>query len=573
MRIPAAAAVATALSISTLLIPAGHTAPSPGTTEAQTIVAVGERELAYGGGQDRITRTLRWKGTQGAGTALAGFKQVSDVHVVDSESPGRVEFFDQCSFGSSAYRPQESLSTQVGESMIRALNQIDSGPAIGADLDFAISTGDNIDNNQRNELNWFIDLMNGEMITPNSGATTYDGYTQVDTPEALPDEILDLAVQPFQASGIGPWYAVLGNHDQLVQGNLPASTTFRFLVTQSKKVFIDPATYFTEDRCPASIADAEAAFFEVYFSDAAREVPADFSRIFVGHEDIVNTYAEADGQPRGHGLANAPSDPVLSDGEDKETAGYYAFNVANKIRGISMDTVSYATTSEGILNDSQFDWVESQLKKNSRVYYTKAGKRRVNPNARNKLFIIYSHHSSKTINHPGRFPDATEEQLAAMLPQHCFTRSAADGCGKGEGLRDLLQRYPNVIAWVNGHEHNNRVTGFPAPKGEAAERSFWEINTAAHIDWPQQSRILEVAYKSGANGKPGSIFIYGTLVDHIANPSPDQAVQDPVEYLASLSRAESYYDACVREGQAECAAGGAAKDRNVKLVLKAPFDM
>ena len=133
--------------------------------------------LAYSG---RITRTLRWQGTKGVGRPVAGFKQVSDVHVVDSESPGRVEFFDQCSFGSSAYRPHESLSTQVGESMIRALNAIDVGPATGADLDFAISTGDNIDNNQRNELAWFIDLMNGDMVTPNSGALTYDGYTQAE---------------------------------------------------------------------------------------------------------------------------------------------------------------------------------------------------------------------------------------------------------------------------------------------------------------------------------------------------------------------------------------------------------
>lgn len=573
MRRPAAATLSSVFLISILFVPTSLSAPAPGTTEAQTIVPTGERELAFGPGQGRITRTLRWKGTKGTGRSLAGFKQVSDVHVVDSESPGRVEFFDQCSFGSSAYRPQESLSTQVGESMIRALNAIDAGPATGANLDFAISTGDNIDNNQRNELAWFIDLMNGEMVTPNSGALTYDGYTQADTSTAMSDEILGLAVQPFQATGIGPWYAVLGNHDQLVQGNLPANSNFRFLVTQGKKVFIDPSTYFSEGRCPPGIADAEAAFFEAYFSEAAKEVPADFSRIFVNHQDIVNTYAEAQGQPRGHGLANAPSDPSLSDGDNKQSAGYYAFNVADKVRGISMDTVSYSTTDEGILNDSQFDWVERQLKKNSRVFYTRGGKRRVNRDARDKLFVVFSHHSSRTINHPGEFPEPTEEQRDAMLPQHCFTKTAAEGCGQAEGFRDLLQRYPNVIAWVNGHEHNNRITGFPAPRGQAAERGFWEINTAAHIDWPQQSRILEVAYKPGVDGKPGSIFIYGTLVDHIADPAPDPTLQDPIEYLASLSRIEAYYDACVRTDQADCEAVGLAKDRNVKLVLKAPFDL
>ena len=562
-----------ALSISLLVIPSGTTAPAPGTTEAATIVSIGERELDFGPGEGRVTRSIRWPNKAGKGTAIGGFKQVSDVHVVDSESPGRVEFFDQCSFGSSAFRPQEAMSTQVGESMIRALNAVTDGPATGVGLDFSISTGDNIDNNQRNELAWFIDLMNGEMVTPDSGALGYDGYTQAHTADAMSDETLELAVQPFQATGIGPWYAVLGNHDGLVQGNLPASTTFRFLVTQSKKVFIDPATYEGEGNCPAAISEAEDAFFEVYFSDAAQTVPADFSRIFVNHQDVVTTYAEAAGRPRGHGLANAPSDPVRSTAGAPESAGYYAFNVSEKIRGISMDTISYSTTSEGIVNDSQFDWVEKQLRKNSRVYYTPFGKRKVNPRATDKLFVLFSHHSSKTINHTGDFPEVTDGQRDAMLPQHCFTRSAGPGCKKAEGLRDLLRRYPNVIAWVNGHEHNNRVTGFPAPKGADPARGFWEINTAAHIDWPQQSRILEVAYKPGRKGAPGSIFIYTTMVDHVAHPTPDQATQDPVEYLASLSRVESYYDACVRVNQADCDASGSPGDRNVKLVQKAPFDL
>jgi metallophosphoesterase (TIGR03767 family) len=565
--------VLAALCLSVLMISPAHPAPGDGTTLERTIAATGERQLAYAAGEDWVTRTLRWKDAGGSGTPVAGFKQVSDIHVVDSESPGRVEFFDRCSFGASAYRPQEALTTQVGESMIRALNAIDKGPATGVDLGFSISTGDNIDNNQRNELGWFIDLMNGETITPDSGADGYDGYTQATTPDALPDEILAEAIKSFDGSGIGPWYAVLGNHDQLVQGNLPASTNFKFLVTQEKKVFIDPAQYEADGRCPASIANAEDAFFEAYFGPEAQPVPADFARIFIGHSEIVTTYAQAAGEPHGHGLANTPVDPVRSTPDDPEAAGYYAFNVSNKVRGISMDTVSYATTSEGIINDSQFGWVEKQLKKNSRVYYTASGKRRTNRDATNKLIVLFSHHTSRTINQPGEFPDITPEQREAMLPQHCFTKTAAEGCAEGEGLRDLLRRYPNVIAWVNGHEHNNRVTGFAAAKGTDPARGFWEINTSAHIDWPQQSRVIEIAYKPGVQGRAGSIYIYGTVIDHIAAPVPDQVAQDPIEYLASVSRVESYYDACVRAGQASCDARGEAKDRNVRLVQKAPFDL
>src|ERR1035437_782135 len=46
-----------------------------------------------------------------------------------------------------------------------------------------------------------------------------------------------------------------------------------------------------------------------------------------------------------------------------------------------------------------------------------------------------------------------------------------------------------VLAWVNGHTHVNDIN----PRmGPTPERSFWEINTASHIDFPQHARLLEV---------------------------------------------------------------------------------
>ena len=44
-------------------------------------------------------------------------------------------------------------------------------------------------------------------------------------------------------------------------------------------------------------------------------------------------------------------------------------------------------------------------------------------------------------------------------------------------------------------------------------------------------------------------------------------------FLASRSRVEAYYDACVRFEQSSCEAPGTRADRNVKLVQKAPFDL
>jgi hypothetical protein len=102
-----------------------------------------------------------------------------------------------------------------------------------------------------------------------------------------------------------------------------------------------------------------------------------------------------------------------------------------------------------------------------------------------------------------------------------------------------------------------------------AARGFWEINTAAHIDWPQQSRLLEIAWKPGE--KADSVFIYTTTVDHGAPLTPDRAAQSPTAYLASIARIEAYHDACVRQFQKKCSAAGSPGDQNTKLVLKAPF--
>ena len=59
---------------------------STGTTLDQTIIPEGDRDLGVGPGQARVTRTLDWNAS-GTGRALAGFKQVSDIHVLDEESP------------------------------------------------------------------------------------------------------------------------------------------------------------------------------------------------------------------------------------------------------------------------------------------------------------------------------------------------------------------------------------------------------------------------------------------------------------------------------------------------------
>ena len=98
--------------------------------------------------------------------SIINFLQLSDFQTVDEESPGRVEFVDgsQRAPGlqpfSAAYRPQEALSAQVVESMVRQARNTTS-PVTGSKLDLTILTGDNADSQQYNETRWFIDMLDG----------------------------------------------------------------------------------------------------------------------------------------------------------------------------------------------------------------------------------------------------------------------------------------------------------------------------------------------------------------------------------------------------------------------------
>jgi hypothetical protein len=119
-----------------------------------------------------------------------------------------------------------------------------------------------------------------------------------------------------------------------------------------------------------------------------------------------------------------------------------------------------------------------------------------------------------------------------------------------------MLRHPSAVAFVNGHEHNNRVAPFGTPA-----RGFWEINTAAHVDFPQQARLLDVA-----DNCDGTLSIFGTIVDHAASPNPgDAATADP-KVLAGISRELSYFDP---QSGRESARGG-DDDRNVELLITAP---
>lgn len=523
-----------------------------GTTLLSTIVPTGDGtyvSLTEGPGWPIVTRTelaAAQAGREDRRTPLASIVHLTDVHIIDAQSPARVEFLDRYADEpttfipfASAFRAQEVLTPHVAEAMVRKINSIERGPVTGRGFDCAVSTGDNVDNQQENETDWFFTVLDGGPLTPDSGAPgVYEGVQVRDPNLAVPvdphywhpeeaDPNVDhyrrdhgfphvpgffaAALAPFSATGLDvPWFSTYGNHDGLLQGNAPENPAFEAIATGPLKVISPPAGASGSDF--GSFGDALTAVAGT--AAAARPVTPDAKRRFLSPREWVERHlAPSSGPgPVGHGYT-----------ADHAESGqlYFSFPISDRVLGISLDTVNRGGYADGSIGKAQLDWLEAQLTAHADQYV-----------------VLFSHHGLPNLTNP--VPDPA-------LPTDQRMLAAA--------VEAAIHRHPNVIAWVNGHSHVNRVYPRPRPGGGG----FWEINTAAHVDHPQHARIVEVV-----DNHDGTLSIFATLVDH-AGPAATADQPTGVLELASLSR-----ELAVNEFQEPADRVGQPGDRNVELLLPTP---
>src|SRR3990172_184259 len=465
---------------------------SPLTTLDETIVLGAGGGLRPGPGEPHQVRTELAQAQvdrEKRRRSLVVFHHFGDTQILDEESPLRGEWQDSCPtpLSTAAFRPQESLTLQVTASLVRQANRIDRSPVTERAVDFALHTGNAADNAQYNELRWFIDLMDGRQVAPDTGGPGYDGV-QSESPDQRYPDLLSLAQIPFMPQGIRyPWYTTLGNRDVLVQGNFPPDDASRQIALGGEKI-IDLSPARKEEVCedPSILLDPERTQDILSDEDTeGRDVTPDENRRLLTRADWTQEMFNSSERPgpRGHGLTQRNLD---------EGIAYYVIE-HGPVSFIVLDTVNPAGFAAGSLEAAQLAWLEGEIKARSRRSYDVEGKL-VEADVEDRLIVVVSHHPLERLNNP--LPDPSGDERA-----------------QGPALKELLYRFPNVVTHVAGGSPANSITPRPDPQRRGG--GYWEVNTTSPVGYPMQARLLEVV----DNGD-GTISLFSAVYDIEAPVDP-----------------------------------------------------
>ena len=190
--------------------------------------------------------------------------------------------------------------------------------------------------------------------------------------------VLAAARRPFLASGLGlPWYAVHGNHDNMLQGTVPAAGWLHQVPVTGVKYVTPPADIDAADvlrRFDASDGEALADLI------GGRSLPVtpDPGRAAITRATHVREHFRTTGRPGGHGYSLRNAD---------EGTAYYGFN-HGIVRCLVLDTVNPHGGWQGSLDAGQLDWLAAQL--------TSCADRPV---------VLFSHHPLETLINDRRPPE------------------------------------------------------------------------------------------------------------------------------------------------------------------------
>ena len=464
---------------------------APSNVAAYLTSPYGQWDWGDGTNEGRLL-TLMPEGYTGTNHAarLLSFFSMADVHMTDKESPAQVPYLGwSAAFGDpgmaqlnpSAYSPIILATTHRLDAAVKTINDLHRVTP----FDFGIVLGDMCNSGQYNELRWFVQVMDGQHITPSSGA--HNGADTIDYQ------------MPYQAAGLDPsipWYAAIGNHDQLWMGIGYPSEKVQQAMVGSNVLNISPNGPLIPPGSEGTgmyvgVVDGTTPDGTVIkwgatnLFDAPPTVAADPDRRILSTTldsptNFVNAFFDSTSLPQGHGF---------TPGVTGSLAACYAFvpRADMPIKVIVLDNTCKSNASGrsatfyggGWVDAARHSWLTNELQ--------------MGQNA-DQLMILACH--------------------IPILPQTSATDtnriSTFNDPASETNLIATLHNYPNLILVMAGHRHQNVVTPFPSPDPDHPERGFWQVETVSMRDFPQQLGAWEIL-----RNRDNSLSILTTSVDPV----------------------------------------------------------
>jgi len=422
--------------------------------------------------------------------SLLLFPQITDVHITDIEGPNRMPWA-YFTGNTSAYRSHSIYCTHVLDAMIQTFSALHTKE----NFDFVLATGDLSDNASGIEVMWFNTIINGGIISADSGA--------VDNPiSGGGNDFTD----PYIANGLPDgleWYAAVGNHDVLHQGinyitdevaaghvgdrmkklslmcesvediyagSQTASTPYGEPICAFDKLVADDG----KSAMPYVVSTGETCGDDPSIKESCKDdhiVPDERRKAFRSHKEWFDNINDAD---------------VKHPNESADKSGYYSVQPKEDIP-IELIFLDLAAVKENFeknglfkplvvnanayLEEQQFNWLKDKL---------------ASLKTEKKGAIIALHHPID-LGEKSHFHKDSEISAAALIEE--------------------LKKHDNLLAVIAGHTHENKLTIYKDDTNEI--NGFPMIVTCGLLDFPEQARIYEVVYNDNK-----TISIFTTMLNH-----------------------------------------------------------